>query len=156
MDSDSVRKRARGTLFSMGKYVLALVIVVAGVGLFFYANATSPVASEPPSQTPTTGPFGEGSTTVGSFDEATSTPATGVISRSELKKHNQQADCWVAYKGLVYDITSWLPRHPGSAGAIAPYCGTAEEFAEAFTGQHGTSKESRLQKEGVKEGTLEN
>ena len=140
----------------MAKYGIALLLILGGVGLFFYVNSATPEVPEPEAKTET-GPFGEGSTTVGSFDgEATSTPATGMISRTELKKHNQQADCWVAYKGVVYDITSWLPRHPGSAGAIAPYCGTAEEFAEAFGGQHGTSKDKRLEKEGVKEGVLEN
>ncbi len=87
---------------------------------------------------------------------AAGTPVAGVISRADLAKHNTQADCWIGYKGTVYDVTNWLPRHPGSAGAIAPFCGTADEFASAFNKQHGTSREARLEKEGVKEGTLGN
>ena len=79
---------------------------------------------------------------------------TGTVSRAELATHNTQSNCWVAYKGVVYDVTDWLPRHPGSAGAIAPYCGTAEEFAAAFNKQHGTKQEGRLEKEGVNEGQL--
>jgi len=46
-------------------------------------------------------------------------------------------------------VTSFLPRHPGSAGAISPFCGTSEEFAKAFTKQHGTSKVSNLMKVGT-------
>lgn len=79
-----------------------------------------------------------------------------VISRAELAKHNTQSNCWIGYKGTVYDITNWLPRHPGSAGAIAPFCGTADEFAAAFNKQHGTKRDTRLEKEGVKEGALGN
>ena len=63
------------------------------------------------------------------------------ISSTELAKHNKENDCWVVYKGQVYDLTSWLPRHPGSAGAILPYCGT-QGFEAAFTKQHGNSKAS--------------
>lgn len=80
--------------------------------------------------------------------------APKVVTRAELAVHNTQASCWVAYKGIIYDLTAWLPKHPGSAGAIAPFCGKAEEFASAFTGKHGTGKEARLQKEGVVEGSL--
>ena len=71
------------------------------------------------------------------------------VSVGELAKHNTQTDCWVAYDGKVYDITTWLPVHPGSAAAIAPYCGTSEEFTKAFENKHGTSKVGKLMKVGV-------
>ncbi len=71
------------------------------------------------------------------------------ITRKELAKHNSLGDCWVSYNGKVYDLTSYLPNHPGSAAAIAPYCGTAEEFKVAFEKQHGTSKVSVLMKFGT-------
>ncbi len=74
---------------------------------------------------------------------------SGRVSQSQLSEHAVEEDCWVAYNGTVYDITDWLPRHPGSAAAIRPYCGTAEEFEQAFTGQHGTSQIGRLMEEGV-------
>ncbi|EFA77163.1 delta 5 fatty acid desaturase [Heterostelium album PN500] len=32
---------------------------------------------------------------------------------SELAKHCTEDDCWVAIEGKVYDITKWLPQHPG-------------------------------------------
>ena len=72
-----------------------------------------------------------------------------IVNQIELEVHNSMDDCWVAYKGRVYDITGWLPKHPGTAGAILPYCGTAREFEEAFTNQHGTTKASMLMKVGV-------
>lgn len=73
----------------------------------------------------------------------------GNVSQNELAKHNTLNDCWVSYKGKVYDITSWLPKHPGTAGAILPYCGSSSAFEQAFTAQHGTTKAGFLVKVGV-------
>ena|SRR3989344_4621087 len=80
---------------------------------------------------------------------------TQKISLSELKTHNKESDCWVSYEEKVYDLTAWLPIHPGSAAAISPYCGTAEEFENAFEGQHGTSKVETLKSMGTYKGDLE-
>ena len=66
-----------------------------------------------------------------------------------LVEHKTEADCWVSYDGKVYDITSWLPIHPGSAKAISPYCGTADEFKQAFEKKHGKTKVATLMKVGV-------
>jgi cytochrome b involved in lipid metabolism len=76
------------------------------------------------------------------------------ISASELGKHDSKSDCWVAYDGKVYDITSFLPVHPGSSAAIEPYCGTEDEFTNAFEGQHGTSQVKNLIKRGTLKGDL--
>lgn len=76
------------------------------------------------------------------------------ISLEELSKHNSKSDCWVGYKGKVYDITDWLPIHPGSSKAIEPYCGTASEFEKALNSQHGTKQDARLDKEGKYVGDL--
>lgn len=73
---------------------------------------------------------------------------SGVVS-SDLSQHNSQDDCWIAYDGKVYDITSWLPKHPGGINRILPYCGTADEFQNAFRKQHGTSKVSLLMQVGT-------
>lgn len=72
-----------------------------------------------------------------------------LISLSELSSHNSLTDCWVGYGGKIYDITSFLPNHPGSASAISPYCGTEKEFTNAFTKKHGTSKVNNLMRVGV-------
>ena len=86
---------------------------------------------------------------------AKSTSTQPLVSVEELKKHSQSSDCWISYKGKVYDVTTFLPKHPGSAAAIMPYCGTASEFEKAFTAKHGTSKASLLMKVGVFMGDFE-
>jgi cytochrome b involved in lipid metabolism len=74
---------------------------------------------------------------------------SGKISLSELAEHNSLENCWIAYDGKVYDITSYLPRHPGTPEKILPYCGSADEFEQAFTKKHGTSKVGLLMKVGT-------
>ena len=76
------------------------------------------------------------------------------ISSIELSRHNVKPDCWISYQGKVYDITLFLPKHPGTSDAIAPYCGTSSEFEKAFANQHGTSQVSLLIKEGIYKGEL--
>jgi cytochrome b involved in lipid metabolism len=93
----------------------------------------------------------------GNNEDSTTPPAndnqenqdSGKIPLAELSQHNLLKDCWIAYDGKVYDITSYLPRHPGSAGAITPYCGSATEFEQAFVNKHGTSKVNMLMKVGT-------
>ena len=49
---------------------------------------------------------------------------------SVLKQHNKRDDAWSAFNGKVYNITSYLPYHPGGEKAILLYAGrdATEEF----------------------------
>ena len=76
------------------------------------------------------------------------------ISEIDLATHTSASNCWVGYMGKVYDLTAWLPQHPGSASAIIPYCGTAKQFEEAFTKQHGTSQVETMMRESTYKGDL--
>jgi cytochrome b involved in lipid metabolism len=71
------------------------------------------------------------------------------VNINELSKHNTSSDCWIAYDNKVYDITSFLPRHLGTSERILPYCGTKDEFTDAFIKKHGTTKVEMLMKVGV-------
>eukprot|EP00798_Chlamydomonas_sp_ICE-L_P015714 gene15714-21826_t len=48
------------------------------------------------------------------------TPATPdrEISLNELALHRSSTDCWVAFKGKVYDITRYMNFHPGGADIL--------------------------------------
>lgn len=79
---------------------------------------------------------------------------TGKVSPAELFTHDTEDDCWITYQGAVYDITDFLPKHPGTAAAIVPYCGTGTEFEDAFTTKHGTKNVPVLEKMGMYKGQL--
>lgn len=36
----------------------------------------------------------------------------------ELSTHGTKEDCWIAVDGKVYDVTSWIPKHPGGSEMI--------------------------------------
>lgn len=44
--------------------------------------------------------------------------ATRQFTRAEVKKHAQREDCWVIFQGAVYDVTAWLPAHPGGSEKV--------------------------------------
>jgi cytochrome b involved in lipid metabolism len=31
----------------------------------------------------------------------------------EVSKHNKQTDAWLVINNMVYDVTNWIPHHPG-------------------------------------------
>lgn len=43
--------------------------------------------------------------------------------RQEIFTHRKLDDCWIAIHGEVYNVTSWLKRHPGGARLIMHYAG---------------------------------
>ena len=52
-----------------------------------------------------------------------------------VAEHGTADSCWVAVNGFVYDVTDWIPQHPGGPERIIPLCGT--DATTAFGTQHG-------------------
>ena len=52
------------------------------------------------------------------------------ITMDEIAKHNSEGDLWVIIEGAVYDLTTFLPDHPGGKKAIMLFAGkdATEEF----------------------------
>ncbi|MFA5854163.1 MAG: cytochrome b5-like heme/steroid binding domain-containing protein [Patescibacteria group bacterium] len=80
----------------------------------------------------------------------TPTPSTGAsdslktYSMSEVAVHKNATSCWSVVNGSVYDLTTWIGKHPGGAVAISLLCG--RDGSKDFNEQHGGSapQESRL------------
>lgn len=46
-----------------------------------------------------------------------------VYSGKEVAEHNTRESCWIIVHGKVYDVTEFLPDHPGGAKIILKYAG---------------------------------
>ena len=58
------------------------------------------------------------------------------LSTSEIKKHNTKSDCWSIVNGKVYNLTSYVQKHPGGTAVISNICG--KDGTSSFTNQHNT------------------
>ncbi|MBS3066340.1 cytochrome b5 domain-containing protein [Candidatus Pacearchaeota archaeon] len=116
-----------------------IVVILVAIVVFSVGNDSSTNISN----TQNNNPGKQGLSLVGNTTQGQSnqTSSSSSLTLEELSKHNSEADCWVVYQNKVYDLTSWLTKHPGGVNAILPYCGT-QEFEAAFKRQHGNSKAS--------------
>lgn len=73
----------------------------------------------------------ESQTTVTPMPDSAAQPITA----DEVALHSTPEDCWTIVSGTVYDLTSFVGRHPGGRSAISQICGA--DGTELFTGQHG-------------------
>jgi cytochrome b involved in lipid metabolism len=69
-----------------------------------------------------------------------------------LAAHTSRESCWTAINGSVYDLTSWIPKHPGGEQAILQLCGT--DGSEKFNRQHGGDSAKEALLAGFKIGVL--
>lgn len=90
-------------------------------------NETKIVTEEPKTETTTTP---EPTTT----KEPQTTKPNG-YTLSEVAKHSNSTSCWTVVNGGVYDLTSYIKRHPGGSKEIMRICGI--DGTSAFKGQHG-------------------
>lgn len=71
-------------------------------------------------------------------------PTASGITMAVVAQHNTTASCYTAIRGSVYDLTSWIAKHPGGKNAILSICG--KDGTAVFVDQHGgsTPQESQL------------
>lgn len=66
------------------------------------------------------------------------------ISTADLRSHNKATDAWISIQGKVYDVTSWLPNHPGGDLPLLSLAG--EDATDAFVAYHPGSAWAHLDK----------
>jgi len=57
------------------------------------------------------------------------------IKMDQIALHNTSSDCWVVVNNRVYDVTDFIPQHPGGPEAILPLCG--KDATSAFESRNG-------------------
>lgn len=63
------------------------------------------------------------------------TTTAGTYTTAQVATHNNASDCWTIVNGAVYNVTSWISKHPGGQAAIKGMCGI--DASAAFNDQHG-------------------
>jgi cytochrome b involved in lipid metabolism len=104
----------------------------AGARCPFHARAQSPVAACPFARS------GADATASVNHSSATS-PAAELalreVTRSELSRHIDDGNLWIAIDGGVYDVSEYSKRHPGGPAILFVYAG--RDVSAAFLQQNG-------------------
>ncbi len=74
-------------------------------------------------------------------DPVAEEPATIQLTMEELALHNTASDCWLLIDGKIYDVTEYIPFHPGGQNDIINECGT--DATVAFNTQGGEGSHSQ-------------
>jgi cytochrome b involved in lipid metabolism len=78
---------------------------------------------------------------ISNFDNSTEIINSG-ITLSEVSSHNNENDCWLVIDGQVYDVTRYIPMHPGGRDKIIAFCG--KDATSAFDSKHSPSAKKGL------------
>ena len=111
-------------------------VLIFGVGaLVHYQTKDVPITQE--ESTPNAVTETETTTTpteTTAAETGTTQTAEGMTS-AEVANHADKSSCWSIINGNVYDLTSWIPKHPGGEQGILGICG--KDGSSKFNGQHG-------------------
>jgi len=119
---------------------IVVVFVAAVVAVSFVGRS---VFEEEIQSAPSTAATYVVSTTVSPESTLVSTTTTDGVSRfslSEIALHNTTASCWLLISARVYDVSTYLTRHPAGTRTITPWCG--KESTVAFATEDGTGTHS--------------
>lgn len=67
--------------------------------------------------------------------------ASSTLTLTDISTHSSKDSCWSTVEGKVYDLTSFISKHPGGADAILAICG--KDGSELFDGQHGMDPKAK-------------
>ncbi|GJQ15730.1 hypothetical protein GpartN1_g7521.t1 [Galdieria partita] len=56
------------------------------------------------------------------------------ISMEQVKQHNRKDDAWLVLRGKVYDVTEYIPFHPGGEAEICR--GIGKDATKLFLAKH--------------------
>jgi hypothetical protein len=86
------------------------------------------------------------------FVKAQEGTSSTAISLDEVRLHNTSEDCWTIVGDGVYDVTSFVNRHPAGSSAIKAMCGT--NASEEYLSEHSGQQEPEMWLEKLRIGTI--
>jgi len=76
--------------------------------------------------------------------ESNSLLTSKIFTWDELRQHNVKSDCYISVRGKVYNVTSWIPKHPGGEDTLVLNGG--RDATQLFEAYHPTRIYSMLGK----------
>ena len=74
---------------------------------------------------------------------ATASTASGKLDAALVATHKTSSDCWTIVNGNVYNVTTWIAKHPGGQSVIQAMCGI--DGTAAFKAKHGLTGKQATQ-----------
>ncbi len=71
---------------------------------------------------------------------------------ADVALHKDASSCWSVIDGYVYDLTTWISKHPGGMQAILGLCGV--DGSAKFHGKHGDNAQQTNALAAMKIGVL--
>lgn len=71
---------------------------------------------------------------------------------TEVRAANKPEKCWTVIRGSVYNLTSWINKHPGGDKNILKLCGL--DGTQAFEKKHGGQEKQENTLKGFEIGKL--
>ncbi|MCA9364034.1 cytochrome b5 domain-containing protein [Candidatus Kaiserbacteria bacterium] len=149
----------------MKKNIIIGLSIVVVIGIFVYQQKQSSLIQGSPenteaSMTDETTPIEETATPTDMATESAEvipvedpTPEAAGLTTATVALHNSRTSCWTIINGAVYDLTGWIPKHPGGEQAILQLCGI--DGSAKYNRQHGGGKKQATILAGFKIGILE-
>lgn len=73
---------------------------------------------------------GEDQSEIVSTAEVGTAPET--FTADEVARHNTPSDCWLLIHGKVYDVTRWVPHHPGGSMIFVRVGGDCSQLFDSY------------------------
>lgn len=134
--------------------IITVIIFVLGAGAIVYygrpvmqlqettgsaptQQPVTPVSTSPTPAATSTTSAPAATSTASAPTPTPSTPSTGAktYTLADVAQHATESDCWSVVNGKVYDLSSWVSRHPGGSRPIVGMCG--KDATANFTRKHG-------------------
>ncbi|MCX7589544.1 MAG: cytochrome b5 domain-containing protein, partial [Patescibacteria group bacterium] len=121
-------------------YIIILFVIVglSGILYLFDANNQNITSQNNQNNIQTTNINPEVKDVQVSQTDANDLKIENLYIMSDIEKHNTKESCWSVIRENVYDLTSWITKHPGGEKAILNLCG--KDGTSLFEKQHGGEK----------------
>src|SRR5882724_3561566 len=98
--------------------IIGAIVIVAVIGFVVAQSNTQGNPGVPSGGDATSTPTQTGGNPTSIPTSTTGTPKPGTYTLADVARHRTQSSCWTTIDGNVYDLTSWIPQHPGGEAAI--------------------------------------